>query len=457
MRRTILLPILLGTLACGRPKFDPVLPGDMSALEREVQELIESKAALVRASPSVARAHVTLALVYEANEHWDEAARSFQNAIAIDDSQPLWRFHRGLALHESGQTQAALVALREAGRGLRTDPAVQQRLGHALLDAGEVAEARSAFELALAASPLAPECLVGLAAVEIREERWSQALELTRRALAADPTFQYATFLTGSALQGLGRDDEAREFLSTGMGARTRWLADALTAELNAYRRTTSGLMDAAGAAAAAGNHARAAALYEQVLARKPDDPEAQNNLCACLIDMGQLERAQALLETTLQNQPQSFAVHLNFATLGLRRQDLPFARSHADRAVELGGSVGRTHFMRGYVMMLQEEWVAAERELRATIDLDARNPQYFLALSEVTAQLGRIEEARSWCRKAVALAPAFPPARASLCSLALRAGDRSEARSAFAVLEKIAPSDPLTVALRRELAEHDR
>lgn len=455
MRRTCLVTLLLGASACHQASFEPVLPRDMSTLEREVVQLIESKASVVRAAPSDGRAHATLGLVYEANEQWDEAARCFANAIAIDDAQPLWLYHRALVLGEAGQTVASIAALREAARKLETSAAVQQRLGQQLLSQGEFADARAAFGRALVVAPESPECLAGMAGVEIAGEHWNEALVLARRALAADPSYTPAAYFAGLALQGLGRDEEARDFLALGTDSRVRWLNDPLTQELNGYRLTTGGLMEAAGAAVGSGNYARGAALYEKVLARKPKDPEVLNNLSGCLIELGQFDRAEQLLELTLRCAPASFAAHLNFATLALKRQDLQRARYHADLAVELGGSVGRTHFMRSCVMVFQDDWTGAEKELRAAVELDARNPQFFLALAEILAKREDIQEARMWCGKAVAIDPNLAPARESQCSLALKAGDLAEAREALAALEKLAPTDPGTIALRKQVQKH--
>ena len=457
MRRALFATFLLVTGACREQGFEPVMPSEMRGLESEVIEMIESKAALVRAAPSDARAHATLAMVYEANDQFEEAALSYANAIALDDSQPLWLYHRALMLREAGQTEESMTALREAGRMLGENAAVQQRLGQLLLEQGDVAGARAAFDRALAAAPKRAECMAGMAGVEIASERWNEALELARRALAADPSLQHASYLAGLALQGLGRHEEARSFLAAGMDGRLRWLPDPMTQDLSGYRLTTLGLVESARAAAASGNPARAVELYGRVLARDPEDPQLLNNLAAGLIDLGQLDRAEQALERAVQRAPGSFASHLNLVEIGLRRADLQMARRHADRAVEMGGSVGQTHFARARVLSLQDDLEGAAQELRATVELDARNPQYFLALAENAARRGQVDEAREWCRKVLEMDPRLLSARVNLCTLALRAGDLEEARAALAALEQQAPTHPRTILLREELQKREQ
>jgi tetratricopeptide (TPR) repeat protein len=452
MRRALSLAACLCTLACHEVAREPVLPRDPRALEREVAELIDAKVALVRASPSDARAHATLGLVYEANELWQESAQSFANAIAIDDGEPLWLYHRALALRDAGNIEESIALLREAGRRLEKDAAVQQRLGQHLLQIGDVSGARAAFEHALAAAPRQPECLAGMAGVELASERYGAAAELAQRAFTADPTLESAAYTAGLALQALGREKEARVFLASGMGARPRWLKDPLAQELVSYRRTTSGLVEDASNAQLAGNYALAAQLYEKLAQRDPDDADMQNNLASSLIELGRLDHAEQALSKAMQRAPQSFAVQLNLAELWLRRKDLARARAHADRAVELGGSVGSTHFMRGRVMMQQNDLEGAARELLRTVELDARNPQHFLALAEVSFRRNRSDEARMWCRKALEIEPSDVTARVNLAVMAMRAGDWTEARGALAVLQQQAPDDPRTISLEKDI-----
>jgi tetratricopeptide (TPR) repeat protein len=452
LHRALVLAACSCALACHKAAREPILPGDVHGLDREVVELIEEKVAAVRAAPSDARAHATLGLVYEANELWQESAQSFANAIELDDGQPVWLYHRALVLREAGRSEESIGLLREAARRMERDAAVQQRLGQSLLQFGDVPGARTAFDRALEAAPNQAECLAGMAGVELASERFARALELAQRALAIDPTFKSAAYTAGLALQGLDREAEARAFLAAGLGARPRWLKDPLTQELVSYRRTTSVMLEDASNAHASGNFPLAVRLYETLLKRKPDDAEIQNNLASNLIELGQLERAEKALALAEKRDPQAFAVQLNLAEMWLRRSDLARARAHADRAVELGGSVGRTHFLRARVMMQQNDLEGAARELYRTVELDASNPQYFLVLAEVAFKRNRGEETRMWCRKVLEISPNEVSARVNLGVLAMKAGDWEEARAMLAELKRQVPSDPRTIALETDI-----
>jgi len=455
----LLLVALAGGLApaCAKPAREPTLLGETRELDAEVLELIERKVAAVRAAPSDGRAHADLALVYEANGLWDASEQSFQKALELDDSKPLWRYHRALALREGGQSEAALAELHAAAEELPRDAGVQQRLGQWLLDGGDAEGASAAFLRALAARPDQPEFLTGLAGIEIARGRFQDALALAKRALKNAPAYRPALYVQGQALAGLGRGEEAKPYLAAGLNAKVTWCPDALTREYLGYRLTTSSLSEEASAAVAEGNYSRAVELFEKLVLRRPEDADMLNNLGANLIELGRLERAAEVLARSLAIAPESFAVHLNLGELYLRQQKLAEARREAARAVELGGTVGRTHFQLARVLMLQKDLEGAHRELKAAIALDARDPRMFLALADTSVRLGRSDEGRGWVRKALELDGNSLQGRLMQGLLAFAAGDVDEARAALAVLEKVAPQDARTTALRDQLAQVSR
>lgn len=92
------------------------------------------------------------------------------------------------ALAAPAPRAAAPVATR------RPPPRVHPRVasGYAAYQAGDMARARSEYELALGAEPGNRDALLGLAAVETRAARFASADEIYRRLLAADPRDAHA-------------------------------------------------------------------------------------------------------------------------------------------------------------------------------------------------------------------------------------------------------------------------
>lgn len=427
------------------------------SIDPEVLELIRQKSELVRSAPRDARAHGTLGLVYSANGLWDVAARSLANAALLEPDDQLWAFYQALALRETGDGGAASALLARVARE-RTDlPAVQQRLGHWLLDAGDLAGARAAFTRALAGAPDSPELLVGMAGVELALEQWQAAFDLAQRALAKDPSYTPAHYASGQALRGLGRDAEAARELTIGVGAQGRWLDDPLSAEVRTYRVNYVARFADASRLMLAGSYARALPVLERIHAKRPDDVAVLSNLAACYQETGQPARAVELLQRALELDERSFSIHLNLADAYLRLGRPEDAERHADRACALSPELGRAHLTRARVLALRGAFEPAYAALRESVRLDPNNTQVYVALTEVCMRVQRVDEAFAWGSRAVELDPAHLPSRVNLAHICILKRDFAAARRHVDELLRVAPKNERVRALAAELEKSGR
>jgi tetratricopeptide (TPR) repeat protein len=445
--------------ACNRgpAALDPVPPGEVGALDREVVDLVGKHADLVRASPSSARAHGSLGLVYEANGLWDPAQRSFANAAILDPGQPLWDYHRAIALREAGNAAEALVLLRRAAVDLPEEPSVQHRFGQALLDGGEIEAARAAFSRALALAPGQPECLVGLANAEVQRGAFEPARDLALQAVRVAPEFEQAHYVLGLAYRGLGRTDDAARELARGAGARTRHLADPLDAEFQGYVVNFVGQRNAANQLASRGEHAAAARMWERVLAKEPDDKSALTNYAAVLIHLDRLDEAERALGRSLALDPNEFATHLNLSDLRRRRGDLEAALRAAERAVELAPEVAQVHMTRARVLNALDRFEDARGALGEDARLDPGDASSRIAIAETFMKEERRLEAIPWYRQALAIDPNSLPVRINLAGLTFQSGDIAGARSQMAELLRLAPGDPKVQLLAKQMGMEPR
>ncbi|WBV44646.1 tetratricopeptide repeat protein [Pseudoroseomonas cervicalis] len=153
---------------------------------------------------------------------------------------------------------------------------------------------------------------------------------------------------------------------------------------------------------------AEAAALYRQVLALAPEQPDALNLLGTVLRQQGDLEGALALIRRALARQPQA-PVYL--ASLGA-------ALAEAGRL---------------------EEAVAA---LRGALQRRPRDGLSLRHLGQALAALGRAREALPPLRQAVKLAPDSPEARLALAHAAREAGATPESRREAEAALRLAGQD---------------
>ena len=78
--------------------------------------------------------------------------------------------------------------------------------------------------------------------------------------------------------------------------------------------------------------------------------------------------------------------------------------------------------------LLLNQAAAAYEQALQA----DPYFPLSYMALANIRLPQGRVVEAKSWLRRAVAAEPNFLPARSLLAELSLKAGEHEAAQSEF-------------------------
>ncbi len=452
----ILAAVLAG--ACGQDlRLDPVLPGETGSLDPEVLALAQQKIEKVRLEPANARLHGSLGLVYESNRIWDAAEKSYDNAARLDPREPLWPYHRSIALREGGRTDEADALLRSSAAQLASAPGVQHRLGQALLDAGDLTGALAAFRRALALTSDQPEVLVGIASVMVAQEDQAGAVPLLQKAIQKDPSYKQAHYLLGLAFRALSRDSEAAEQLALGLDAKVRFLDDPLSAELKSYKVNYVDQLAEAGSLMTTQQYAAALNLCERVLVKRPDDKDVLNNAGAAAMELASYDRAFELLGRAMAIDEREFATHINLAECYLRTQKLLEATQHADRAVALAPGVGRARMVRARVLASRGRFQDAYLELRQAAKLDARNAMTYVALSEVCAQLERLPEALEWCQTAVQLDPSYLPARFNLAMFTMKTGDLDRAAALTRELDRLAPGNPRVALLKQELEKLGR
>ena len=86
--------------------------------------------------------------------------------------------------------------------------------GEAALAAGKLIEADDALETALAIDPRNRAAFVAMARVAMRQNLYGQAIRLTNKSLALDPTDRDALAVQGSAMVEAGATPRAKEVLT---------------------------------------------------------------------------------------------------------------------------------------------------------------------------------------------------------------------------------------------------
>lgn len=452
--------LLIGTLGFVAKDFfgassgaPPVRPADLASLDPEVRELVESKLAGVVAEPARGDLHGDLGLVYEANELWDEATRSFANAARLDPGEALWTYHGALATERLGDLDAAMGMLEEAARRLPADLGVQLRLGFARLDASQLSGAREAFQWVAGRAPERPEGYAGLGEVALAEGRHEEAIGVLEKALGLEDAPRNARYTLGLAYRAAGRLDEAERELSIGEGSERQHIGDRFFPKVRDYAVYYAITIDKASNFLAAGRAASAVALLKGLLAHRPEDTNVLNNLAVAHLQQGELEPARNYLDKALKLDGEGFATHQNLAACFLQEGDTGRALEHAERAVELGGEVASTHSALSQVLGAMGRFDDAYISGQRASQLDPGDFGKRLVLAELCMQLRRYPEARERFRDLVARTPDHLPAHLNLIVACLACGDLEAGREWLGKVEALAPGHP-RVAVVRQMVE---
>ncbi|NKB21583.1 MAG: tetratricopeptide repeat protein [Alphaproteobacteria bacterium] len=177
-----------------------------------------------------------------------------------------------------------------------------------------------------------------------------------------------------------------------------------------------------------AGELTRAANLYQSVLDRYPDLPDALNFLGIIASDMGQSEKALSLVKRSLTLDPANAVYHNNHGNILRQIGSFPDAVDAYRNAIRYAPAYAVAYNNLGIALNRDGHAKDAESAFRRAIEIE---PQYFDAYNNLGTGLylqARFDEAATVFRKAVSVAPKQPSARNNLANVLAMLGKIEEA-----------------------------
>ena len=326
-------------------------------------------------------------------------------------------FDEGVALHQAGEVDEARRAYESV---LARDPAhfdALHLLGVACVQSGETERGAALIERAIGVGPNVVAAHVNLAMALNALGRLDTAIESCDRALALDPDSAGAHANRGNALMALRRFQDA-------LASYDRVVALAPDYAEAHYNRANA-LRDLS-------RFGASLASYERAIALRPTYVEALNNRAGVLAALGRTLDALAAYEDAIAVGPDSVEAHANRAkmlndlwrseeALAASEQAIAIAPDHADaqnnRAIALH-ELGRT-----------------EAALETWMGVVARRPDHVKAHNNIgmaLQTLGRPAEAVAAYDRALTLAPDFSEAHLNRASSLLALGDLARGFEAY-------------------------
>lgn len=260
--------------------------------------------------------------------------------------------------------------------------------------ANRLAEAEQVYQGILASKPGDARALHLLGVVDIQRGRPDAALEKIAAALAVDP--QAAPFHGNyaTALQALGRLDEAQAHYQEAVRLDPGY-ADAYNNLGVLHERRA--------------RHREAIAAYRAALAARPDFSEAHRNLGQLLRATGAIDEAIVHLREAIRLRPDHGEAHRELGIALGRQNKIEESIAELRRATQLKPDDAQAHNHLGNRLKLKGRLDEAEASYRRALAVQPDFVDALNNLGNVHYRRGRLDEAEACYRKTLALRPDYP------------------------------------------------
>ena len=180
---------------------------------------------------------------------------------------------------------------------------------------------------------------------------------------------------------------------------------------------------------------------FEQVVAAKPDDPDAYYNLGTLNLRKNDFAQARRYLEQTLKLRPNYPEAWNNLGMMAAQEGRPEEAIQDFQQSLLLRPRYAIALLNLGNVYRRQRDFVKAEESLSHALEIQPDDPEIDYSLGMLYAQQSQLERASEYLRKAIDLRPNYPEALNNLGVLFVREQDYSRAEEQFKAAMKAAPN----------------
>ena len=388
---SLLLIVVLGAmpLAASNPDLEPIPRPATGTVEDAVardldaaHDLVERQAGEGVEPEVLAGAYSELGQLYAAYELWDAARAALANSVRLapDAVEPAYllgyvEMRRGRP--EEAARNLAAAAVLDGGGTLAT----WLRLGEAYLALDRNADARLAFEEALALAPSAA-ARFGLGRAAAREGDHAAAVAAFEKALELDPAADQIYTPLAQSLRRLEREEEAKAALAR-RGELSPGFSDPLVEALEQKATGASFHRFQGDQLVLARQFDAAVGAYRRAVAAEPSNFYSRKSLGLTLYHVGARGEAVQQLEAALRVAPETpdaekALVTFTLAGMAANRGDLDTARDYFLQTTELDPTYADAYLQLGNLHGRKREWADAAKLFTQALE---HNPDHLEAL----------------------------------------------------------------------------
>lgn len=408
------LALLVGSLAVGgwwaatkrRSNVDEAarIPEmSLAGLAPEASRMIQSQLDEVRRTPDRGEAWGRLGGLLKSCGFVGEAEYCLAVAERLSPRDPRWPYLRGTL---SGNEVIAHLR-RAVERAGRSPEMPRLRLARALMEAGQLEEARTVAKGILQDVPECPPARLLLAQIHQARGEWKQAVALATPCAESPITGRAANTLLAMAHRRLGDEASAQRAArqATARPPDVSW-PDPYEEEVLTWRNDPRSLSDRAQGHLLSGRLDAALPLIERLMREHPDFAESWLLSGRALYLRKQLPEAESVLRRHLAMDPNSVNGHFQLGMSLLAGQKLAEAAASFRQAIALKSDSGPAHFNLGFVLARMGQTREAVEPFRQAIRHNPEKIDSYILLADLHVKLGELTEAARLADMATQLDP---------------------------------------------------
>jgi tetratricopeptide (TPR) repeat protein len=180
---------------------------------------------------------------------------------------------------------------------------------------------------------------------------------------------------------------------------------------------------------------------FLEVVAGKPDNPDAYYNLGTLSLRRNDFSAARSYLEQALKLRPNYPEAWNNLGMMAAQKGDAEDAIQDFKQSLLLRPRYAIALLNLGNVYRRQRDFPNAEQSLRHALEIQPDDPEVNYSLGMLYAQQDQVQLAADFLNKAIDLRPAYPEALNNLGVLFVRGQDYSKAEEKFRTGIRVAPN----------------
>jgi Flp pilus assembly protein TadD/peroxiredoxin len=185
----------------------------------------------------------------------------------------------------------------------------------------------------------------------------------------------------------------------------------------------------------------QAAASFRQVIANKPDDPEAYYNLGTLELRRNSLQQARQYLEQTVKLKPNYPEAWNNLGMISGQQGRMDEAVQNFQQSLLLRPTYATALLNLGNLYRRQGNFAEAEKLLNRALDNQPDDPEVHYSLGMFYARQNQFDQALTSLEKAVELRPDYPDALNNLGVLFVQEKHYPEAAEKFKTCIRLVPN----------------